>query len=50
MLTQILDAPLEKFRYAGKEEAGGEYLKKCREKSPANHIAWIIIVLSNIMH
>jgi len=25
-------------------------MKKCWEKSPANHITWISIVLSNIMH
>jgi hypothetical protein len=52
MLTQILDAPFEKFRYAGKEEVRpeGDIMKKCRQKSPENHIAWISIVLSNIMH
>jgi len=52
MLTQIFDAPFEKFRYAGKEEArpGGGIMKKCRKKFPVNHIVWISINLSNIMH
>jgi len=52
MLTQIFDAPFEKIRYGGKEEdrPEGDIMKKCREKSSANHIVWISIVLSNIMH
>ena len=45
-------APFEKFRYTGKEEArpGGGIMKKCRKKFPVNHIVWISINLSNIMH
>jgi len=52
MLTQIFDAPFEKFRYVGKEEAKteGDIMKVCREKSPTNHITWISILLSSVMH
>ena len=52
MQTQNFDAPFEKFRCAGKEEARpeGDIMKKCREKSPAKHIAWISIDSSKIMH